>query len=128
MISDAGDAAVREAEEARRLDPVSPAANTNLSSILWHSGRYEESADRARAALEINAGNSRAYEDLGRACEQTGQFDRAIEAFEKTVALEPFAHGALASLANAYALAGRRDGGARVDHRAVRHLFVEPFP
>src|SRR5206468_12034946 len=126
VMNDAGDEAVREAQEARSLDPVSPAANANLSSILWHSGRYEESVDRARAALEIDPGNSRAHEDLGRAYEQLGRYGDAITAFRK-------ASGApriRASLAHTYALAGKRDESMKILRRLekeAKRSFVPAY-
>ena len=62
--------------------------------------------------------------------EQIGKIDRAIEAFQKTIALEPFAHGTLASLAHAYALAGRRDEAVRILgelEEAAKARFVSAY-
>jgi tetratricopeptide (TPR) repeat protein len=117
---------VREAEEARGLDPVSAAAIANISSVLWHAGRYEESVARAKTALEIGPDNSRAYEDLGRAYEQLGRFDDAIVAFRK-------ASGApriQASLAHTYALAGKRDETLKILRRLekeAKRSFVSAY-
>ncbi len=108
------EAAVCEAEEAARLDPVSPAAPSNLSSILWHAGQYNRSIEQAQKALDLNPSYSRAWEDIGRGHEQMGALDWAVEAFQKAMALEPQALGTLASLAHAYAVAGKPNEARRI--------------
>jgi len=117
--------ALAEAEEARRLDPVSPAAHSNLASILWFAGLYERSIEQVHETLELNPGYSREYEDLGRCHEQMGALDRAIEAFEKAASAEKHAFGALASLAHAYALAGREDEATKILRRLQRAAKTE---
>jgi len=109
LITGKNDEAIAKAEEARRLDPVSPAVHSNLSSIFWFAGQNERALAMAGKALDLNPSYGRAYEDLGRAYEQAGWIDRAIDAFRKAVSLEPYAHGTLASLAYACGLAGRRE-------------------
>jgi tetratricopeptide (TPR) repeat protein len=100
---------------------VSPAAHSNLAAILWFAGHFEASMAMAEKAAELNAAYFRAYEDLGRACEQTGALDRAVAAFEKAIALEPSACETLASLGHAYALAGRT-GDARAVLRRLKTM------
>jgi TolB-like protein/Flp pilus assembly protein TadD len=98
--------AIAEAEQATQLDPVSPAAQSNLSSILWYAHQYQRSIEQAKKVLELNPEHSRAYEDLGRAYEQVGALEAAIETFQKAVAIEE-SPGTRASLAFAYALGGK---------------------
>ncbi|HMC21474.1 MAG TPA: CDC27 family protein, partial [Thermoanaerobaculia bacterium] len=57
---------------------------------------------------------SRAFEDLGRAKEEMGELDAAIEAFQRAIALDKQGHGSQASLAHAYALAGKRGKAIRI--------------
>jgi TolB-like protein/Flp pilus assembly protein TadD len=102
------DEAVLEAEQTVQLDPVSPAAISNLSWILWHARRAERAIDQARKALDLHPEFSPAYHDLGRGYELMGDFDAAIEAFRKGLAIEDD-QTARASLAYALAVAGRRD-------------------
>ncbi len=108
------DAAVAEAEHAARLDPVSAATHSNLSSILWFAGEHEQSIIHAQRALELNPSYARAYDDIGRAYEQLGAFDRAIDALQQAVALEERADAGNASLAHACALAGKRSEAVRI--------------
>jgi TolB-like protein/tetratricopeptide (TPR) repeat protein len=98
--------AIAEAEEATRLDPVSPAPQSNLSSILWHSRQFDRAVAEAEKALDLNRNYARGYEDLGRAREQAGAIDGAIEAFQTSLSIEE-SQGTRASLAYACTLAGR---------------------
>jgi len=92
---------IAEAEEAKRLDPVSPVAHCNLSTMLWHAGEMARFFEQARKTVEMFPNDLRAWEEMGRAHEQRGAFDAAIEAFQRA--------NSPASLGRAYALAGRID-------------------
>ena len=121
------DEATAQAEEAVRLDPVSAAVHSNLSSMMWFAGDNARSIAQARRALELNPGYSRCYEDLGRAYEQSGQFDSAIEAFRKGMEIEQHSDGTLSSLAHTYAIAGRRSEAMKILrrlHRTAKTRFV----
>ena len=108
------DEALAEAQQAKRLDPVSPAMDGNLTSMFWLLGRYAEAVAHAHNALAINPSYARAYEDLGRSFEQMGRLDEAIKAFRKAVSLSGKAHGSLASLAHAYAVAGKKSDALKI--------------
>ncbi|PYQ61724.1 MAG: hypothetical protein DMF58_03805, partial [Acidobacteria bacterium] len=56
------DEALAEAQQAKRLDPVSPAMDGNLTSMFWLLGRYAEAVAHAHNALAINPSYARAYE------------------------------------------------------------------
>ena len=81
--------------------------NSNLTSILWFRVDYARAAECAHKAIALNPFYFRAWEDLGRAYEQIGDFDHAIESFQKAIALEERWDGSLSSLAHVYALALR---------------------
>lgn len=121
-------AAVIEAEQSTRLDPVSPVMLSNLSAMLWFSGQYERSLEEAQRSLDLNPNFSRAYEDLGRAHEQLGALDAAIEVFRKGVSLEERAHGTLASLAHVLALAGKKSEATKILRRLQHALKTEFVP
>jgi TolB-like protein/Flp pilus assembly protein TadD len=105
--------AISEAEQARQLDPVSPAAQSNVASILWYSHQYQRSIDQAKKVLELNPEYSRAYEDLGRGYEQAGDVDAAIETYQKALQLED-SYATRASLAFAYTVAGKRGEATKI--------------
>ena len=104
--------AIAEAEEAKRVDPVSPVAACNLATILWQTGERTRFAEQARRTVELYPSYSRAWEEAGRAYEQSGDFDAAIDAFRRA--------NSPASLGHTFALMGRTD-----DARDVLRLLRE---
>jgi len=102
------DEAIARARCAQALDPVSLPAGTNLAAILYHAGHYREAVEQSLRVLEIDSSFAPAHEDLGRAYEQLGMYKQAIAAFENAVACSERSSRDLASLAHAYAVAGKR--------------------
>lgn len=102
------DEAIAEARYALALDPVSLPAGTNLAAILYHAGHYKDAVEQSLKVLEIDRTFARAYEDLGRAYEQQGMYHQAFTALENAVAWSDRSSRDLASLAHAYAVAGKR--------------------
>jgi TolB-like protein/Tfp pilus assembly protein PilF len=100
--------AIAEARCAQTLDPVSLPAGTNLAAILYFAGHYAEAAEQSLRVLEIDSSFGRAYEDLGRAYEQQGMYSQAISAFENAVEYSGHNSRDLASLAHAFAIAGKQ--------------------
>ena len=122
--------AISEAEEAQRLDPISPAANSNLISILWFSKRFDDAVALSMRTLTLHSGNARVYEDLGRSYEQMGRFDDAIKMLKKSIAIGGGVARTSASLAHAYALAGRRVEAKRILRRlqkTAKTMFVPSY-
>jgi tetratricopeptide (TPR) repeat protein len=124
------DEAIAQAEEARRLDPVSAVEYSNLSSILWLAGRYEQAIEQAKRIIVMNPEFHRAYQDLAVAYAQLGKFDDAIDSLEKSISIEGRAHATLASLAHVYALAGRTDETRKILRElqeAAKSKFVSAY-
>jgi tetratricopeptide (TPR) repeat protein len=123
--------AITEAAHARQLDPVSAAQQSNMASILWHARQYERSLEEGKKTVAMNPDYSGAYEDLGRVYEQVGDFDAAIEAFQKAASLAGESLGSLASLGHTYAVAGRRSEAEAIMEKlrdASRTTFVSAYP
>jgi TolB-like protein/Tfp pilus assembly protein PilF len=123
------DDAVAEAEQATKLDPVSAPAQSNLASILWHARQYGQSIEQAKRVIELNPDYTRAYEDLGRAYEQAGAVDLAIQTFQKALSIEE-AQGTKASLAHTYTVAGKPDEAMRILREledAAKTTFVPAY-
>lgn len=124
------DAAVSAAEQSQRLDPVSPAAQSNLSSILWLARQYERSIREAQKVLDLSPDMPSGYEDLGRGFEQLGDFAAAESAFRKAAALTGESPGCLASLGFLYARAGREEEAMDILERlksSSDHCYVSPY-
>lgn len=123
-------AAVDAAEQARHLDPVSPAAQSNLSSILWLARQHERSIREAQKVLDLSPDMASGYEDLGRNFEQLGDFGAAESAFRKAAALTGDSPGTLASLGFLYGRAGRRDEAREILQRLIspaEDRYVSPY-
>ncbi|HUP48112.1 MAG TPA: tetratricopeptide repeat protein [Thermoanaerobaculia bacterium] len=116
------EAAVTAAEQAQQLDPVSPAAQSNLTSILWLARQHERSLREARKALELAPDMAGGYDDLGRNLEAIGDFAAAEAMFRKAAALTGDSPGSLASLGYLYGRTGRRDEAMDI----LRRLKTQP--
>jgi TolB-like protein/Tfp pilus assembly protein PilF len=101
------DEAIRETEQARRLDPLSPRINENVGEMFYLARRYDQAISALRKALDLFPDDMQAHIDLGKTYLQKGLYEQAVAEFNSiTDAHTPFR---LMSLACAHAMAGRRD-------------------
>jgi TolB-like protein/Tfp pilus assembly protein PilF len=105
------DEALRQAHEARELDPLSLIINTWVGLRHYFAGRYSMAIQEYGKALELNPDFAPAHWHLGWALEQTGQYEAAIASAERAIVISdnPIY---LTSLGHAHAKAGH-DGQAR---------------
>lgn len=85
LLSNTGrhDEALREVEQAIRLDPLSSLAGALKGQFLFHARRYPEAIEQLRQTLEINPAFWVALVQLGRSYVQVGRHQEAFEAFRK---------------------------------------------
>lgn len=98
----------REIERAQELDPLSLAISMEIG---WHdyiARRYDGAIEQSRKTLEMEAGFLAACHTLALGYEQTGQYAKAIAAFERARDGSGGNPVTLACLAHALALAGRK--------------------
>jgi tetratricopeptide (TPR) repeat protein len=84
--------AIRRAERALRLSPFdwhSFVAHQSLAVACFLAGRFEESAEAARRAVQVNPGYSLAHAYLAAALARLGRTDQAGMAGKQVLALEP---------------------------------------
>lgn len=105
------DRALTETERAERAGVVRPNWRFGSEAVLFFARRYREAADRA--ARPIRRGSPIDYFWLGNALIQLGRPDSALAALEARVQ-EASLPGSIASLAAAYAAAGRNEGARRL--------------
>jgi len=127
------DEAVREATQALELDPLSISIHTAVGDVLFYARRYEEAIGYYRKALEMDPEFQSGHSDLARALEFKGSVDDAIREYEAAIRLagrtEAEADPSI-GLANAYAVAGRRDDALRVLEELQRwreERYVSPW-
>ncbi|MBS0657714.1 MAG: tetratricopeptide repeat protein [Verrucomicrobia bacterium] len=101
------DAAYAELAEIRRLAPASAQAWYVESIVLYFQRRYEECARLVREARERFPGQRISHFLLGLALIETGALPEAIQELEKFAELSERNPGGIATLACAYARAGR---------------------
>jgi TolB-like protein/Flp pilus assembly protein TadD len=98
--------ALRQAEAARALDPLSLIIQTWMGLRFYFAGKYEEAIAEYNKALELDPNFAPAHWHLGWAHEQTGRFEEAIAEAERALSLDDGNLLYLSSLGHAYARAG----------------------
>jgi TolB-like protein/Tfp pilus assembly protein PilF len=101
------DEAFAQAREAERLDPVSLPGNMVISGIELRCNRVEQAIRRNRMIVEFNPNFAPSYEYLGRAYVMQGNVESATAMFDRALKLTAGRATVRASLAFAYAMAGR---------------------
>jgi tetratricopeptide (TPR) repeat protein len=98
--------AIAEYKRGIELDPFSPLYTAWLAGTYWEFSRPDDAIREARKALVLQPDFPVALFVLGLGHADKGQFDDAIAAHQRGVALYP-THGFSWTLAATYALAGR---------------------
>ena len=105
-------------EETRRaveLDPLSFRIRWDRWIALYMVGRYDEALEQCRKIQELNSSLDLGYLYCGDVYVQKGNLTQAVQAYEKAVSLTAGSNPrAIAHLAYAYGLAGRRDDAEKL--------------
>ncbi|HXW51968.1 MAG TPA: winged helix-turn-helix domain-containing protein, partial [Candidatus Acidoferrales bacterium] len=99
------DGALKQMEEARDLDPASPAINFAEASQLYFARRFKSASDQWQLAITIMP-TSEGYYGAGLADDELGQERKAEREFARALSITPHNADIMAALARAYA----RDG------------------
>jgi TolB-like protein/DNA-binding SARP family transcriptional activator len=99
--------AMLELEQARQLDPLSPAILTAAGSVQYYARRYGEAVAHHRAALAIDPNFWPAHLQLGAAYLQQGRATEAMNAVREAERLSAGHPLPTALLGYAYAVSGR---------------------
>ncbi len=102
------EAAIREAEVARSLDPLSLQANTNLGWQYLRAGRREDARRQFEATRELAPNFWGVHWGLGHYHRRKGAFAEAIESFQGAIDLGGGHALPIADLGYVYAIAGKR--------------------
>ena len=73
--------AVREIEQARRLDPLSVRINANIALVFYFGRQYDQAIIQARRALELEPNDSATHDRLGDIYLQKGMTKEALAEF-----------------------------------------------
>jgi serine/threonine-protein kinase len=113
---------------AQELDPL--AHQNDIITTLLRAGRYEEAAERAATAVEINTTNPRTRATLAWAEFLRGRVREGLEAMEHAVSLAPESSLWLGQLGEMYGMAGDMERAhtiARDLEERARTGFVSPY-
>ncbi len=93
----------------RRANEIDPIVNkTDVANAFLRAGRYEEAAEYALRAVEVDRDDPRCHFTLGWAYVGLGKVAEGLAAMERAVELSPGSTLWLAQLGEAYALNGRQ--------------------
>ncbi len=106
--------ALQQAQQAQQLDPFSLSINTTLAARYRDLRQYDEAIEVVRRTLEMDPNFGPAHEILASVYEQQGDFQSAINQWQKAVELSRDNPTPLAHLGRAYALLGRQDESRKV--------------
>jgi tetratricopeptide (TPR) repeat protein len=83
------DAAIREFQEALRINPYYSDAHNNLGLALVSKGYLDAAIQEYLEALRINPNNARAHNNLGVTHGNKGNLDAAIQEFQEALRISP---------------------------------------
>jgi DNA-binding winged helix-turn-helix (wHTH) protein/tetratricopeptide (TPR) repeat protein len=121
------DEALQSIRRAQALEPLALNFNANIGMTHYYARRYREAARQLETTLAMDVGFDHARSYLGRAYLRVGEFERAIQEFQRRTSVTI---GSVADLPAAYALAGRtRDAAAELELllRAQTERYVSAF-
>ena len=122
--------AIREAEAARVIDPLSLAVNVNLAWQYLRAGQLKRAMRQLESTDELQSGFWGVHWGRGHYYRRTGNYDAAIEAFEEAVDVGGGHTLPLTDLGYTYAIAGRTlEARAVLDRLAVlaETSYVSPY-
>ena len=122
--------AVELVQTAQALDPVSPILARDLALLHAYRGDFDSALNQCDDTIELNPHFSPGYWALGIVQEQRRDFEEAIAAFQRAIALSPDNPRMHAGLGRVLTLAGRRDRARSTIerlHELAEQRYVSPF-
>jgi TolB-like protein/tetratricopeptide (TPR) repeat protein/tRNA A-37 threonylcarbamoyl transferase component Bud32 len=120
--------AIREAEAARDLEPLSLIINTRVGTMQRYAERYADAEKQLRKTLELDANFSVAHDELARVLASRGDYKDASVSAQRAVDLG-YVHGS-GILGYSLALGGNRREAERIVHELIarsKSEYVAPF-
>jgi len=109
--------ALTELQHATRLDPLSPAALTDLGFMLHYNGRNAEAAETLANALQLNPRFPIAHFWLGRVYAAQGECTKALDEFESASQFLPEWQPLLAARGHVCGVCGKREEAEEILRR-----------
>ncbi|MEV7003306.1 tetratricopeptide repeat protein [Streptomyces sp. NPDC093982] len=100
-------------------EPLDPLVHIGLAESLISAERFDEALSPARRAVGLLPTDARCWETLGRLHRRRGETAEAVEAYEKSLALDPVQPMVLLMLADCYGTLNRPQDAAAAASRAA---------
>lgn len=117
--------ALRKAQKARELDPLNAAINTVVGATLYYQKKYDEAIEELKETVILAPDFPIAHYYLAKSFVLTGNFDDAVDEFEKTRDILSSSPVSIGSLAYCHAAFGKteemRKLQAQLDQMAGEH-------
>ena len=114
------DEAIKEYQEALRLNPGRSEFYYNLGNVYYAKGLYEEAIKEYQEALRLDPGKIDTYYNLGNVYDSKGLYDEAIEEYRQALRLDPNNKDVHNNLGNVYEKIGLYDEAIKEYHQALR--------
>jgi TolB-like protein/DNA-binding winged helix-turn-helix (wHTH) protein/Flp pilus assembly protein TadD len=124
------DEAIREAQRAKDLDPLSAIAGTSLAIRYWYAGRIDEAIAQFTKTLESNPEFGVARWGLAQCYRQRGETARELEELRRAVTLSGNSAYMRAHLAYGLARSGDRAGALAIQRdldAEARERYASPY-
>ena len=119
------DEALRELQEALKVDPGSSTTHLELGQAYEESGRLAQAVQEYQTAVNADAKNLTAQLRLGQGCNAQQQYGPAVAAFRAVLEGNPDRAEAYAGLGAAYFHQDQRDEAKKAFDKAIRlHLIA----
>jgi serine/threonine protein kinase/TolB-like protein/Flp pilus assembly protein TadD len=102
------DEAIKEAQRAQEIDPLSLIANASAGEVLYRARQYDRSIEQARKALELDPGFAVGHMELARCFVEQGKYEESIAAYKQAVSLMGRTSQLVGELGYTYAVSGKR--------------------
>jgi DNA-binding winged helix-turn-helix (wHTH) protein/TolB-like protein/Flp pilus assembly protein TadD len=123
------DTAISESKKAQELDPISLVKLTGVAQVLLMARRYDEALEHCEKALEMDPNLGFAHWLLGLTYLYKDSYEPAIRALQQSIPLSGGSPDESASLAHAYALAGKRTEALKILEelkQQAKRKFISP--
>ena len=104
---DRHDEAIVLSQRVQQINPMAPNTRTGAAAHFSMARRYEEAIEQCQLALEMSPTFQRAYEYLGDIYENMNQYQEAVGARQKELALGGASEEEILGLSRAYTTSGR---------------------
>ena len=112
--------AIRQYQEALRLNPACADTHNNLGNALVKKGQIDEAVRQFQEALRLKPDDAPAHYNLGNALVEKGQMDEAIRQYQEALRLKPDDAEAHYNLGVALEKKGQTDEAIRQYQEALR--------